>query len=115
MVSFILKWLINGAIVTFLLVYYTEASYLGAFVAATFLTVISYFVGDQFILRMTNNAVATVADAVIAFVFLWFVAAMMNWSLSVGENLAMVIILGIAEAIVHRYILPTDFRVATNE
>ncbi len=108
--KFVLKWLVNGAIVVSLLMYFADVSFLNALVTATVLTLIAYFVGDQLVLRTTNNAVATVSDAVLAYVILWFAADQMNWDLSSGEILAIAIVLGIAEWFIHRYVLQSGFR-----
>ena len=56
------------------------------------------------ILRATNNAVATVADAMLVFIMLWIAAMLMDWDLSVGENLIINALIGIAEWFIHRYV-----------
>jgi len=108
MLKFVLKWLINGAIVVPLLMYYADVGFIGATLTATVLTVLAYLIGDQFILRSTNNIVATVSDAVLAFVFLWIVAYTLDWPLSLGEILAITAILGIAEWLIHRYVFQAE-------
>lgn len=103
--KFILKWLLNGAIVTLLLMYYADVPFFTAAITATALTLIAYFVGDQFILRASNNAIATLADGLLAFMVLWIAAYQMDWNLSLGEILIISAILAIAEWVFHRYIL----------
>jgi hypothetical protein len=107
-VKFILKWLINGAVVALLLIYYADVSFTAAAITATALTIIAYAIGDQIILRTTNNAVATFADGVLGFIILWIAAYSMNWDLTLGEILIISVILAIAEWIIHRYILKPD-------
>ena len=107
--KFLLKWLLNGAIVTLLLMFYADVSFIGAAATATALTLLAYFIGDQFILRSTNNFVATVSDAVLAFVFLWLSAYVWSWTLSIGEILVITALLGIAEWFIHRYVFQTKF------
>ncbi|WP_219640906.1 DUF2512 family protein [Cohnella sp. CFH 77786] len=102
--KFLVKWLLNGAIVSLLLLYYAEIPLLTGIAAATVLTVVAYFLGDQLILRSTNNAIATFADAVLAIVYLWAAAYWMNWNLNLGEILVITAILGIAEWFLHRYV-----------
>ncbi len=109
--KFILKWIVNGAIVATLLMYYADATFISAAVTATALTVIAYFIGDQLILRSTNNVVATASDAVLAFVFLWMASYFWNWSLSTGEILMITAILGIAEWFLHRHVFQTEINV----
>lgn len=102
--KFILKWLINGAISIPLLMYYGDISFSTAAITATMLTFVSYFVGDQFILRASNNAVATISDAVLAFVLLWIASYEMNWGLNFTEMLVITLLLGLAEWFLHRYL-----------
>ncbi|MFC4601664.1 DUF2512 family protein [Cohnella hongkongensis] len=108
-----LKWLLNGVIVVTLLMYYADVSFFSAAVTATVLTLIAYFVGDQMILRATNNTIATLSDAVLAFVVLWGIAYLMNWPLSAGEALVITAILGIAEWFLHRHLFRPSFAVRT--
>lgn len=109
--KFIIKWLVNGIIVVSLLMYYANVSFIEATIVATALTVIAYLIGDQFILRLTNNFVATISDAVLAFLILWFAADAMDWDLGTGEILVITAILGVAEWFIHRYILQTRLTV----
>lgn len=102
--KFILKWLVNGAIVVSLLMYYADVSFWNAAITATALTLIAYFVGDQLVLRSTNNIVATLADGVLAYLILWFAADQMDWGLSSGEIFIIAAILGIGEWFIHRYV-----------
>jgi uncharacterized membrane protein YvlD (DUF360 family) len=105
MSKIIAKWLLNGAVVAPLLMWFTGVPLFTAVVAASVLTFIAYMIGDQFILRMTNNTFAAIMDAVIAAVFLSMVSYMYRWDLSAGETLVIVVILGIVELMYHRYFL----------
>jgi hypothetical protein len=107
-VKFVMKWIINGAVVALLLIYFADVSFLEAAITATALTIISYGVGDQVILRSTNNAVATLADGVLGFFILWIAAYSMNWNINIGQILIIAVILAIAEWVVHRYIFKPD-------
>ncbi|WP_219836605.1 DUF2512 family protein [Paenibacillus sp. R14(2021)] len=109
--KFILKWLVNGVIVVSLLMYYADVSFWNAAITATALTLIAYFVGDQLILRSTNNMVATLADFVLAYLILWFAADQMDWDLNGGEILVIAVILGIAEWFIHRYVFQEELSV----
>lgn len=109
--KFVLKWIVNGAIVVCLLMFYAHVRFWEAAIAATLLTIIAYLVGDQFILRRTNNAAATAADAVLAFVYLWIASYVRDWNLNVGEMLVITVLLGIAEWVMHRYVFGTDLQV----
>lgn len=98
----IIKLILNGIIVVPLLMTFTEARFTSALITAVLLSLVAFVVGDQFILRVSNNMIATICDAALAFVFLWLTAYMADWSLSTGELLTIVLVLGVVEAIYHR-------------
>lgn len=95
------KLLMNGIVVIPLLMWFTEATFLSSLIAASVLSVIAYLVGDQLILRMSNNIIATAADAGLAWIYFWAVASMMNWSLTWGELAMITLALGVVEYIFH--------------
>lgn len=105
---FILKWLINGVIVSSLLVFYTEIGFLTAAFIATALSVIDYYVGDQLILRATNNTVATFVDGLGTLLFLLIVADSMNLDLTFGEALIISALMAVSEWLIHRYVLKPE-------
>jgi len=113
--KFLAKWLVNGVIVVLLLMYYADVSFIGAAATATALSLIGYLIGDRFILRYTNNAVATICDAVLAYVVLWATATAWNWPLSYGEITVITAILTLAEWFIHRYVYHLDFAVPVKE
>lgn len=104
------KLLLNGIIVIPLLLWFTEATVWNSIVTAVIFCLIAYIIGDQIILRASNNMVATAADAALAFVYFWLVADWMNWSLTWGELLVMVVALGVVEFIFHRLLGEADGR-----
>jgi hypothetical protein len=106
--KFVMKWILDGAVVALLLIYFSDVTFIEAAIAATALTIITYGVGDQVILRSTNNAVAALADGVLGFFILWIAAYSMNWDISLGQIWIIAVILAIAEWVVHRYIFQPD-------
>ncbi|PYI55778.1 DUF2512 family protein [Paenibacillus flagellatus] len=108
--KFLVKLFVNGAIAVSLLYWFTEASLLSCITASVVFTLIAYAIGDQFILRTAGNGVATTADAVMAFVYFWAVAYIMDWSLSWTELLTLTLLLGIAEFMIHRLMRMDSFR-----
>lgn len=108
--KFVLKWIVNGAIVVALLMYYSNVTVWNAVILATLLTIAAYFIGDQFILRTTNNLVATVVDFILAYGVLWLAADQMDWDLNHTEILTISVIIGIAEWFLHRYVFQTEFK-----
>lgn len=106
--KFLLKWLVNGTIATTLLMYYSNASFLGSVTTATILTIIAYMVVDQIILRSTNNLIATVSDGILGYLVLWVAASTMKWTISPGEIFIVALITGIAEFFIHRYVFQAE-------
>lgn len=104
------KILMNGIVVVPLLMWFTEATLWGSIMTALALSVIAYLLGDQVILRMSNNIVATVADAALTFFYLWLVADWMDWSLTIGELTTITLALGVVEFIYHRQLGMADGR-----
>ncbi|WP_405080036.1 DUF2512 family protein [Paenibacillus chitinolyticus] len=98
----IIKLILNGVIVVPLLLTFTEASITSALLTAVLLSLVAFVIGDQLILRVSNNTIATICDAALAFVFLRFAAYAADWSLSTGELLIIVLVLGLVEAMYHR-------------
>jgi len=98
----IIKLILNGVVVLPLLITFTEASFASALLTAVLLSLVAFIIGDQLILRVSNNLIATICDAALAFVFLWLAAYVADWSLSTGELLTIVLVLGLIEAMYHR-------------
>lgn len=108
MTRILVKVIMNGIILVPFLLWYTEATIMSAIVTSIVFSIIAYFIGDQLILRASNNIVATVADAVLAIVYLWVVSAFMNWSFTWGELLFTVVILGVVELLYHYFLQRFD-------
>ncbi|AWX54719.1 MULTISPECIES: DUF2512 family protein [Brevibacillus] len=104
MTRFLIKAAVNGIIVVACLWWFANTSWTSAILTALGLSVIAYLIGDQLILRATNNITATIADAVIAGFYLWIVARWMDWPLSFGELMITVALLGVAELVYHRFL-----------
>jgi hypothetical protein len=111
MLKFIMKWIINGAVVALMLVYFADVPFIEAAITATAITVIAYVVGDQIILRASNNAIATLADFGLGFLILWVASDSMSWDINLGEIFTISILLAVAEWVVHRYILKPKLKV----
>jgi membrane protein DedA with SNARE-associated domain len=102
--KFITKIVLNGIVVIPLLMWFAGASFLSATITAVALAVIAYLLGDQIILRASNNTIATIADAVLAIVFLWVVAYFMNWRINLAQLVTIALVLGVVEAFFHRFL-----------
>lgn len=110
--KFLFKWALNGIIVTLMLAWYADVTYLTAFIAASVLTVIAFLLGDLMLLPNTNNTVATAADLLLAAVYLGAIASLFDWNLSFGEIAIISALVAGAEWVYHRYILGQELTVA---
>ncbi|MFD2114640.1 DUF2512 family protein [Paenibacillus yanchengensis] len=104
MIKFLLKWLVNVAVIITTLIYYLNMSFLNAFITATVITIISYVIGDQIILRVTNNVVAALLDAVLCFIILFTASFILQWHLSLLTAIYISLLIGVVEWLLHRYI-----------
>ncbi|EXX84588.1 hypothetical protein BG53_10925 [Paenibacillus darwinianus] len=103
-IKILLKWLVNGGIVVSLLIYYSDVSFWGAVLAATGLTFIAYIMGDQMLLRHTNNTVATLSDFILAAVYLGVLSYFLDWGLNVVETSFISGMVALSEWVLHRYV-----------
>lgn len=74
MTRFLIKLVSNGAIVVGCLLGFTNVTFMSATIAPLGLMIIAKLIGDQLILRATNNVTATITDALIAGFYLWAVS-----------------------------------------
>lgn len=106
---FLVKLIGNGVIVAGLLMLLGGASFIGATTTALALTLIAYLLGDLIILPKTNNAVATAADAFLAFMLLWGISRTSGWEISIAELILIVAVLGVFEYIFHTMLYRTGY------
>ncbi|GIQ69300.1 DUF2512 family protein [Xylanibacillus composti] len=111
--KFMIKAVLNGIVAIFMLMWLSNASFIGALVTAIILCVLAYLVGDQIVLRLTNNTVATIADFGLAFIVLWIAADLNDWTLTFGEIALISLVLALVEIGFHRYLGNTDGRSAS--
>ncbi|MEF2966005.1 DUF2512 family protein [Paenibacillus sp. M1] len=106
----LVKLLGNGVIVMAMLLMLSNASFIGSLLTAIALTAVAYLFGDLFVLPRTSNIVATLTDAVLAFALIWAISANAGWTMSLGEILSTVIILGVFEYALHSWMLRDGIR-----
>lgn len=106
--KFLAKMVLSGIAITLLLYWFSNITLWNAMIAAFIFAVVAWLVGDQVILRATNNAVATTADAIMCIVYLWIVASILNLNLNFGEILVITAVVGLAEWYFHRYFLKPE-------
>ncbi|RRJ65511.1 DUF2512 family protein [Paenibacillus oralis] len=110
MSKFVVKLLGNGIIVVAMMLWLSNASLMGALMTAIALSILAYLFGDLFILPRTNNAIATLADAALVYLMLWAIAANAGWTLTLGEILAITVVVGVFEYFFHRWLLKDGIR-----
>ena len=66
-----LKFLLTAVVLLPILIVYEEANFADIVMVSVLVTIISYAVGDRFILPRTGNLTASVADFGITFILIW--------------------------------------------
>lgn len=85
--------------------YFTDILYIAASV-----TILAYIIGDLFILRATNNTIATIADAglallnIYAFNYLWNINR-----IDFSDALISAVVIGFGECFFHKYVANNVF------
>lgn len=95
------KLLMNAIVIVPLLMLLAETRFLQSLIVSIVFSVIAYGVGDQVILGVSNNAVATMSDAVLAFIYFWLVSVWLGWPWTVGGLLTLTIAIGAIEYAYH--------------
>jgi hypothetical protein len=103
--KFLAKLVMTGAVISLLLYWYANITVTNSVVVSLLFAIVSWIVGDQLILRYSNNAAATTADVLMSVAYLWIVGAVLNLNLNFGEIVLISAIVGISEWLFHRYML----------
>ena len=106
--GFLRKIILNSIVIIPFLIWFSDASFLVSLVTALTLSVLTYLVGDQLFLRMTNNTVSTIVDVALSIGFFWIAAWVTNWTLNFTEILSLSVLLGSVEWAFHRYLRKVD-------
>ncbi|WP_458120624.1 DUF2512 family protein [Paenibacillus sp. Z6-24] len=99
------KLVVNGVVVIASLMLLSNAGFWGSLVTAVVLGALAYVIGDMLVLPATNNTIATVCDAVLAYLVLWAASAMAGWTMSFVDLLVPVVIVGVFEYVFHMWLL----------
>jgi hypothetical protein len=102
------KLAMNGSVLIPFLYFVTDASVTQIVMSCIVFSVIAFLVGDQLILRYSNNTVATLADFGLTGLFFWIVAGVYRWSLSGLELFLTAALAGFVEAMFHRILAKWD-------
>lgn len=105
MKSLLIKFVSSLALLYIILGVIYEMDFGNVFLITLVLGVLSYIIGDLFILPRTNNTIATLADFGLALMVIW----LLSENLAYGENIfrmSLIAAIGIAlfESFFHRYL-----------
>ncbi|MGO4498635.1 DUF2512 family protein [Paenibacillus sp. 2RAB27] len=99
-----LKLLINGIIIVPILMYLTDATFMGALSATYTFSLLTYVVVDQLFLRLTNNISAVLADMLLTYAYFWLVERhFYDWSLTFTDMTIVAVFYGVMEFFLHIY------------
>lgn len=107
---FLRKVIMNGIVVVPLLMWFSEATLVGSLVASVVFSFVAYYLGDQLILRASNNTVATLADAGLSLFYFYWVSYMFGWDLTLWEAVIVTGAVAVVEMIYHQQLARYDTR-----
>ncbi|WP_088070623.1 YndM family protein [Gottfriedia luciferensis] len=103
--ALIIKFIASLAILYIVLGVGYDMAFRNVFMITLVLGIISYIIGDLLILPKTNNTIATIADAVLAFVIIWYMGSKLTYGGSMFKPaLISAIVLGVFEYFFHKYV-----------
>jgi hypothetical protein len=104
-VAIVLKFIVVLVLLEILLSLLTDLTITEILVISAAVTLISYLVGDILILPFSNNAVATLCDAILIFLAIWLFNYVPVYSyIGVGDAIVCAVVLGVVEIFYHRYV-----------
>lgn len=100
----------SGFILVGLFLLTSDASFFASLLSALGLSIFSFLLVDLFILPRANIALATMIDAVLAYLFIWALAANNAWSMSLTEIFAITVVLTAFEYFYHDWLIDTGIK-----
>ncbi|MEJ9219265.1 DUF2512 family protein [Paenibacillus glucanolyticus] len=100
----LVKLLVHGILITALVVALSDASLISAVLTALGIGIVTYLVGDLYILPRTRNRVATLIDGALVFVMLWIISGIARWTLDFSEILLIAVLAGSFEYLFHMWL-----------
>lgn len=98
------KFLAYSVLVTGLLMWLSDASFITSWFAALLIASIGFLFGDIVVFRKTNNIIATVADFVFVFAVLWIFKELMFWNTTLTDILIISLVMAAFEYVFHIWI-----------
>ncbi|NHM33040.1 YndM family protein [Neobacillus terrae] len=114
--AFAIKFIATLSVLGLILGLFYNMSFGDILTATIILGLVGYVLGDLFILQRSTNLMATIADFVLAFVVVWFVAANMT-TIDNIFSASLISALGVAvfEYFFHRFVPDTDMEQASEQ
>lgn len=104
-VAIVLKFIVVLVLLEILLSLLTDLTITQILVISAAVTLISYASGDMLILPYSNNAVATLCDAILIFLTVWLFNYVPYYSfIGVGDAVICAVFLGFIEIFFHKYV-----------
>ncbi|MFB0845616.1 DUF2512 family protein [Paenibacillus oleatilyticus] len=110
MSKLLVKLVLNALFTVPLLLYFSNATLFQALMASGSLSILAFFLGDQWILDEFGNGAATLADGLLAALFLWAVGTAYYWGLSWPELAVIAVVTAAVEFGYHLLLRKWDVR-----
>lgn len=108
--AIILKFIVVLVLLEIILSLMTALSVAQILVISAVVTIISYVIGDLLILAVSSNTVATLSDAVLAFLSIWLFNYVPYYGgITVGDAVVCAVVLGVVEIFFHKYVARAIF------
>ena len=102
--AIIIKFVMIAVILEIILMLMTSLSFASILLVSLGVTVLAYLIGDIWILRKTNNIVATISDVILSLVVILLFNLFYRPGISFGAAILSAVIIGIGEYFYHKFI-----------
>ncbi|MNJ55040.1 hypothetical protein D3C77_505120 [compost metagenome] len=106
----IVKIIWSGLILVVLFMLTGNATFIASLLSAIGLSIFSFLLVDLFILPRATIALATMIDAILAYLFIWAISSNNGWSVSIAEVFAITIVLTIFEYFYHDWLVENGIK-----
>ncbi|MDP4089486.1 MAG: DUF2512 family protein [Bacillota bacterium] len=108
--SLVIKYVMTAIILELILGSLTALTFGDILLISLVVTIIAYLIGDLLILPATNNTVATLSDAVLAFITIFAFNYYYGYTIiSYGDAIIAAVVLGVGEWLFHKYVAKVVF------
>lgn len=103
LIALLIKFIMVLAVLEVVLSLMTELDFVQILMMSVTVTILAYLIGDLLILSVSNNIVATIADAALVFVLLYFYNYFYPGNITYSEAVAGAVVLAVGEWFFHKY------------